>query len=70
MLRYFEANGQIRRALSVIKKRTGGHEASIREFRIDAQGVRVGDPLADFQGVLTGVPTYVGTMRSLLPERL
>ena len=60
MVRYFEANGSIRRALSVVKKRTGNHERTIRELEISAQGIHVGEPLTGFQGVLTGVPTYVG----------
>jgi circadian clock protein KaiC len=60
LVRFFEAEGEIRRALSVIKKRTGKHESSIREMRIDAGGVRVGDKLAGFRGVLTGVPVYEG----------
>lgn len=59
LLRYFEAAGHIRLAVSVVKKRTGPHERTIREMMIvpDA-GIRVGPPLADFQGVLTGVPTF------------
>jgi circadian clock protein KaiC len=60
LLRYFEAFGKVRRAVSVIKKRTGAHEDTIREFRIDAKGVHLGPPLQDFQGVLRGVPTFVG----------
>jgi circadian clock protein KaiC len=59
LLRFFEARGEIRRALSVIKKRTGRHEATIRELCIDS-GVRVGPKLAAFQGVLTGTPSFVG----------
>ena len=66
MLRFFEASGQIKRALSVLKKRTGGHESYIREFRIDGGGVRVGPVLEQFQGVLTGVPTYSGGSADLL----
>jgi len=66
LLRFFEAFGQLRRALSVIKKRTGGHEASIREYRIDHEGIRVGEPLNSFSGVLTGVPTFVGEPVELL----
>jgi circadian clock protein KaiC len=69
MLRFFEAQGQIRRALSVLKKRTGGHETTIREFMIDAQGLRVGPVLDQFQGVLTGVPSFSGTQGSLLEAR-
>ena len=55
MLRFFEARGSVRRAISVIKKRTGAHEDTIREFWIDG-GLHVGEPLTNFQGVLRGVP--------------
>lgn len=58
--RYFEAHGAVRKALSVLKKRTGGHEKTIREYDITAGGVRIGEPLEEFQGVLTGVPVYTG----------
>ncbi|MDB5598072.1 MAG: circadian clock protein KaiC [Xanthobacteraceae bacterium] len=60
LLRYFEAAGRVRRAISVIKKRTGPHEDTIREYRIGGRGLSIGLPLEDFQGVLRGVPTYVG----------
>ena len=61
LLRYFEAMGRVRRAISMIKKRSGPHEDTIREFRIDSQrGLVVGPPLEEFQGVLRGVPTYIG----------
>jgi circadian clock protein KaiC len=60
MLRYFEALGRVRRAISVVKKRTGSHEDTIREFRINGRGIEVGPALQEFQGVLRGVPTYVG----------
>jgi circadian clock protein KaiC len=66
MLRYFEAFGRVRRAISVIKKRAGGHEDTIREFKIDAKGLTVGAPLQEFQGVLRGVPTYVGKSQPLM----
>jgi circadian clock protein KaiC len=69
VLRYFEAMGRVRRAMSVMKKRTGGHETTIREFRIDSKGMFIGPPLDDFQGVLRGVPTYVGKDSPLLGER-
>lgn len=69
LLRYFEAQGEVRRAISVIKKRTGPHESTIREYRIGAQGLSIGGPLVDFHGVLKGVPTYVGESRGLLNER-
>ncbi|MGE0666593.1 MAG: ATPase domain-containing protein [Sphingomonadales bacterium] len=66
LLRYFEARGEVRRAISVIKKRTGGHESTIREFRIGSGGLSVGLPLTDFHGVLRGVPTYTGSTDPLM----
>jgi circadian clock protein KaiC len=69
LVRFFEAQGRIRRAVSVTKKRTGAHEDTIREFRIDSSGLRVGEPLNDFRGVLTGVPTFEGDRTELLRER-
>lgn len=60
LLRYFEAAGRVRRAISVVKKRTGMHEDTIREFRIDRSGITVGQPLTMFQGVLRGVPELIG----------
>ena len=56
LIRFFEAQGEIRKALSVMKKRTGGHEKTIREYDVTGSGIRIGEPLRDFQGVLTGVP--------------
>jgi circadian clock protein KaiC len=69
LLRFFEAEGRIRRAVSVLKKRTGTHEDTIREFGIDKQGLRVGGTLKEFRGVLTGVPTFEGERSSLLKDR-
>jgi circadian clock protein KaiC len=66
MLRYFEALGRVRRAISVIKKRTGPHEDTIREFRITNRGIEVGPALKEFQGVLRGVPTYLGGTEPLM----
>jgi len=60
LLRYFELKGEVRQAVSVVKKRGGAHERTIREFRLDADGVHVGDALRAFRGVLTGVPVYEG----------
>src|SRR5256714_3176422 len=68
LLRYFEAGGRVRRAISVIKKRTGPHEDTIREFRITNRGLALGGPLDGFQGVLRGVPTYRGSAEPLLKE--
>lgn len=69
LLRYFEASGRVRRALSVIKKRTGPHENTIREFQIGDQGIRLGEPLTGFQGVLRGVPNFVGEGPALFADR-
>jgi circadian clock protein KaiC len=69
LLRYFEAEGQVRQALSVMKKRTAKHERSIREVRVAPGGVEVGQPLVQFQGVLTGVPRYVGRDASLMERQ-
>ena len=69
LLRFFETSGELKRAISVVKKRTGGHEASIREYRITANGLRVGGPLRNFSGVMTGVPTFVGEVNELLDHR-
>jgi circadian clock protein KaiC len=68
LLRYFEAKGAVRRAISVIKKRTGFHEDTIRELRLSTKGIEVGKPLKDFHGVLTGIPTYSGRSDSLAIE--
>jgi circadian clock protein KaiC len=69
LLRYFEAMGRVRRAISVIKKRSGSHEDTIREFRISHEGLFVGEPLEGFQGVLRGVPTYVGARSPLMADK-
>ncbi len=66
LLRYFEAMGEIRQALSVVKKRRGSHERTIREMRLGSGGVLVGEPLREFEGVLTGVPRYSGSQKPLL----
>jgi circadian clock protein KaiC len=68
LLRYFEAVGAVRRAMSIIKKRTGAHEPTIREYRINDRGLTIGAPLNSFQGVLRGVPVYVGEHNPLLAE--
>jgi circadian clock protein KaiC len=58
LLRYFEADGEVRQAISVVKKRGGQHERTIREFRLDGGRIQVGEALRRFRGVLTGVPVY------------
>jgi circadian clock protein KaiC len=60
LYRYFEAQGNMLKAMSVAKSRTTPHEASIREFRLGQGGLQIGEPLKDFEGVLTGLPTYRG----------
>jgi circadian clock protein KaiC len=60
LLRYFEAQGEVRQAISTIKKRSGPHEHTIREFKLASGKIQVGRPLRDFQGVLTGIPTILG----------
>jgi circadian clock protein KaiC len=69
LLRYFEASGRVRRAVSVIKKRTGMHETTIREFSISNSGLTMGEPLAAFHGVLRGVPNYTGEQQILMDRR-
>ena len=68
LLRYFEAAGRVRRAISVIKKRTSAHEDTIREYRIGGSGISLGDPLTGFQGVLRGVPELIGQPEDGLME--
>lgn len=66
LFRYFEAEGEVKQLISVLKKRNGQHERTIREFSINAHGIRIGDPLRHFQGVLTGTPAYRGSNSDLL----
>ena len=69
LLRFFEAEGRIRKAISCLKNRSGAHEDAIRELRIDSQGIRVSEPLVNFKGVLTGTPEYVGSDGPLIEAR-
>ena len=66
LLRYFEAHGSVHQAISILKKRTGDHERTIREFKIGPGGLQLGEPLTGFQGVLTGVPVYKGEVGGLM----
>jgi circadian clock protein KaiC len=68
MLRYFEAGGRVRRAISVVKKRSSLHEDAIRELRLTSSGILVGPPLTEFTGILSGTPTYRGEQSPLLPR--
>jgi circadian clock protein KaiC len=69
LFRYFEAAGWVRRALSVVKKRNGHHERTIRELNLDARGIEIGEPLSDFHGILTGVPTFTGKKADLMGKK-
>ncbi len=59
LVRYFEAAGEVRKAISIVKKRTGSHESTIRELHLGGRGIQVGHPIRGFQGVLTGVPAVL-----------
>jgi circadian clock protein KaiC len=65
LLRYFEADGEMRQAISVVKHRTGAHERTIRRFQMSAQGIVVGPPLREFRGIFSGTPSY----RESLPPK-
>jgi circadian clock protein KaiC len=68
LLRYFEAAGRVHRAVSIIKKRAGSHEKTIRDFEISKRGLVIGEPLDGFQGVLRGVPNFVGKNNRLMGD--
>jgi len=68
LLRFFESSGSVKQSIAVIKKRSGRHEKTIREFRLESgTGIRVGQPLKEFQGVLTGVPVFRGGAERMMP---
>jgi len=68
-LRYFEADGEVKQAVAVVKKRSGHHEKTIREFKLESgKGIRIGPPLKEFQGVLSGVPVFRGTAQMIMKE--
>jgi len=69
LLRFFEAQGKVRKAISVVKKRIGAHEDTIRELQLGSQGMLVGDPLTDFQGIMSGIPTYLGSQPMIKASR-
>lgn len=66
LFRYFEAAGEIRQAISAVKKRTGRHERTIREFRLSDNGLVIGEPLREFRGVLAGTPVFTGDSEALI----
>lgn len=66
-LRYFEALGEVKQAIAVVKKRSGRHERTIREFRLETgKGIVIGEPIKDFHGVLTGVPVFHGSEKQIM----
>src|SRR5580765_8298534 len=68
-LGFFEAVGEVKQAVAVIKKRSGHHEKTIREFKLETgKGIRVGEPLKQFQGVLTGVPLFQGAAQQIMKD--
>ena len=69
LFRYFESFGHVRRAISVVKKRSGMHELTIRELKMSEQGIQIGPPLEQFQGILMGVPTFHGRKAALLDDK-
>ena len=68
MLRYFEVAGTVRRALSVVKKRSGNHEHTIREFQLTGEGIKLGPPLKQFSGIFSGTPQYIGDAAPLFDD--
>jgi circadian clock protein KaiC len=68
-LRYFEAYGEVKQAIAMIKKRSGRHEKTIREFKLmTGKGIVVGEPLKQFEGVLTGVPIFRGSEKQIMKD--
>jgi circadian clock protein KaiC len=66
LFRYFELQGAVRQAISVVKRRSGPHERSIRELRFSPGKIEIGAPLQEFEGILTGIPKFVGASKPLL----
>jgi circadian clock protein KaiC len=62
LLRYFEYAGQVKKAISVVKKRSGAHEQSIRELQFNEKGIHLSEPLTQFRGILSGIPVELKTM--------
>ena len=69
LLRYFEALGTVRQAISIVKNRSHDHERTIREFEVGKNGIRIGTPLTEFQGVLTGNPEFSGKSGTLIRDQ-
>jgi circadian clock protein KaiC len=69
LFRYFERHGEVLSAITAVKSRANGHERSIRQFRLDSEGLVVGEALRDFEGILSGLPSYSGDSPMLAPAR-
>jgi circadian clock protein KaiC len=69
LLRYFEAEGRIHKAISIVKKRSGAHETAIRSMTMSAKGLHIGEPLENYRGVLSGIPNYTRTLDRLETDR-
>jgi circadian clock protein KaiC len=69
LFRYFESQGEVRTALSVVKSRVNAHERSIRELKVTAGGIVVGESLVDFEGILSGLPSYRGLIPMIGHDR-
>jgi circadian clock protein KaiC len=68
-LRYFEAHGEVKQAIAMLKKRSGAHEKTIREFKlVPGKGIVIGEPLKQFQGVLTAVPVFRGSKKKIMKD--
>ena len=68
LMRFFEATGRLRRALSVIKRRTDVHDNAIHEYQLSVNGLEIGPPLETLRGIFTGIPTYEGAREELIGE--
>jgi circadian clock protein KaiC len=68
LFRYFEAAGKVRKAISIVKKRSSDHEDTIRELQLRPGRIVVGEPLIDFQGVMSGIPQFIGAGGQLMPH--
>jgi circadian clock protein KaiC len=69
LFRFFESDGEVHRAISVLKRRAGGHERTMRELLMGPDGIAIGEPLREFQGVLTGIPTFTGVSGRLMQNQ-
>ena len=69
VFRFFESQGEVRKAISIVKKRSGPHETTIRELKFGPEGIVVGEALRQFQGILTGEPIFTGATSQLMQAK-